>query len=214
MSDPPAGQPPPSLRFDSPGARAARARQAPRAGSTLPVRRPPSAVARRRARRAMRGPLLPLWLRWVLSLAVAAALITLLVRYVSGHNVDTPTFASPQAEVTANREAAILIEQDQAPRTVALAPGADPARAITAAVTADMNRLIAHNEIYGPVRSVSCHPSGTAGARQTFRCSAVANGVQYPFLGVVDTATGQITYCKSDPPPVPSMRIPVSRRCR
>jgi hypothetical protein len=37
--------------------------------------------------------------------------------------------------------------------------------------------------------------------------------VSYPFLGVVDLRAKQITYCKRDPPPVPSENIPVSSRC-
>jgi hypothetical protein len=41
----------------------------------------------------------------------------------------------------------------------------------------------------------------------------VAN-VSYPFVGVVEPAARRLTYCKRDLPPVPTMNIPVSARCR
>jgi hypothetical protein len=42
---------------------------------------------------------------------------------------------------------------------------------------------------------------------------ATAADVNYDFLGVVDVPAHRLTYCKRDEPPVPSMNIPVSRRC-
>lgn len=147
-------------------------------------------------------------------MCVAATAVVLLVRYVNSHNIDTPTFSSPQAEVKANQMAATLIRQDQAPHTAKLTPGAPPKSAMAAAVAADMNSLILHNVIDGPLQHTSCVATGGTSARQTFRCVAMANDVNYPFYGVADTTTNRLTFCKSDPPPVPSMRIPISPRCR
>jgi hypothetical protein len=41
----------------------------------------------------------------------------------------------------------------------------------------------------------------------------VAN-VNYPFDAVIEPAVRHLTYCKRDIPPIPSMNIPVSARCR
>jgi hypothetical protein len=224
---------PPPLRFDfdreasAPPRAPARSARA-QGGSTLPVREPPRPPdAARLARHApvytryrmpsRQGPWagLPLRLRWAISLLVAVVLVVLLVRYVNSNTADQPTFSSPKAQVTANREAAVLVRQDQTPHTATLRAGADPASALASAVTADMNTLIARNVIYGPVQHTACQPAGSvAGRGEAFHCVSLANNVNYPFLGVVDVATGRITFCKSDPPPVPSMRIPVSPRCR
>jgi hypothetical protein len=46
-----------------------------------------------------------------------------------------------------------------------------------------------------------------------YSCVATANDVNYDFLGVVNVPAHQLTYCKRDEPPVPSMNIPVSPRC-
>lgn len=150
-------------------------------------------------------------------MSVAAFAVIMLVRFVNENNVfnvDTPTFSSPAAEVKANQEAAILIRQDQAPHTAKITAGASAKAAMTAAVAADMNSLILHNVIDGPLQHTTCQPTGGSSAHQTFRCVAMANDVNYPFYGVADAPAGRLTFCKSDPPPVPSMRIPVSPRCR
>ena len=76
-----------------------------------------------------------------------------------------------------------------------------------------MNTMISHQVLYGPVKATTCRPAGSSGARERFHCTSVANAISYPFDGVVDTATRQITFCKSDPPPVASATIPVSSRC-
>jgi len=223
---------PPPLLFDferqPAGVPGAGRRLAP-PGSTLPVREPPRPSSQR-ARSARPGSEytryrvpsrrrpwadLPLRVRWMISLAVSAIAVVLLVRYVNANTADKATFSSPKAEVTANREAAILVRQDQTPHTAKLAPGATPAAALASAVTAQMNNLISHNVIYGPVEHTSCQPAGSGfGGGEAFRCDSLANEVNYPFLGVVDPASGRMTFCKSDPPPIPSMRIPVSPRCR
>ncbi len=61
----------------------------------------------------------------------------------------------------------------------------------------------------------SCHAvSSAAGTvRLALKCDVKAADVTYPFLGVVQPAVKQITYCQRVAPPVPSMNIPVSKRC-
>jgi hypothetical protein len=137
-----------------------------------------------------------------------------LVLYVDHHNTDSPPSTNPAAAVQANREAEILVEQDQAPRVVSLPTGVSPQAAMTQTVRTDMKRRIAAGAISGPLQHVGCHRAGGTGARQAFSCTIVTGSVSYPFLGVVDTTAQRITYCKRDPPPVPSDNIPVSPRCR
>ena len=67
--------------------------------------------------------------------------------------------------------------------------------------------------IDGPLGRIACRRTGDTPGRRAFKCTAVAGGVSYPFLGVVDLRARRVTYCKRDEPPVPSLNIPVSRRC-
>lgn len=146
---------------------------------------------------------------------VAAALVVAMVLYVNGHNTDSPTSTNPAAAVAANRDAEILIVQDQAPRSGHLARGQSPASGLERSVHARMAAEVKAGSINGPLHRARCRPAGSGlGPRRAFSCSIVAGGVIYPFLGVVDTAARQITYCKRDQPPVASHDIPVSVRCR
>ena len=173
-------------------------------------------MPRPRAQRAPGAYLnLPLWQRFGLSLGVAAALIVALVLYVSHHNTDAlPVNDNASSELQANREAAILERQDQAPRVARLRPGQTPARALTAAVRAEVARQVARGSLEGPVTQARCTPSRSGGPRRRgFDCRVIAGHVSYPFLGVVDPLSKRITFCKRDAPPAPSMNVPVSRRC-
>jgi hypothetical protein len=160
-------------------------------------------------------PLRPaLWVRWVLSLAAAAAVLVALVLFVDHHNSDSLAVQSPAALARANREADIVVAQDQAPHVVALTPASAPRSAMTRTVRAEMVRLIARGTVPGPLQHTSCRRAGARGSTVGFSCVATAAAVNYQFLGVVDTPARHLTYCKRDPPPVPSQNIPVSRRCR
>jgi hypothetical protein len=162
-----------------------------------------------------RLPQLPLWGRWVLSLTVGVALMVALVAFVNANDADRATADNAQMTAESNREAALLVAEDQRPRVSPLTSGTSSARAITTAVAADMRRLIGKGTIGGPLTRTRCRAAGSSGrTRQAFRCAAVAASVRYPFLGVVDQRTRRVTYCKSDPPPVPSETVPVSPRCR
>jgi hypothetical protein len=156
----------------------------------------------------------PLWLQWVLSIVVAAAVIFGLVRFVQSTTDNQITTESPAGEVRANREAEALVAEDQAPHTVRL-PGHTPdIAAITRAIRADMTALINDGTLTGPLQRSACAPTGSPGkAGQRFSCTAAAAGVSYPFVGVVDASAGTIVFCKRDPPPVPSQNVPLSPRC-
>jgi hypothetical protein len=146
----------------------------------------------------------------VLSFGVAAALLLALVLFVEHHNTNGPASTNKNAEVRANREAEVLVAQDERPRVVSL-PGATAARAgLVRAVRGDMSRRVLDGSIVGPLQRVRCRRSRARGA---FSCTAVAASVNYDYLGVVDTPADQVTYCRRDPPPVPSQNIPVSPRC-
>ena|SRR5437764_1702240 len=158
---------------------------------------------------------LPLWGRFALTALVASAVLIGLVLYVSSHNTDSPPSTNPAADVQANREAEILVAQDQAPRKTRLPAGRAPAVAVAGVLRADMKRRIARGEVSGPLQRTQCHIIGPErGSRQPVSCTVLAGSVGYPFLAVVDQRGRRITYCKRDPPPAPSDNVPVSPRCR
>jgi hypothetical protein len=158
---------------------------------------------------------LALWQRYVLSVSVAVVLLVALVVYVDGHNTDSPASSDPAAAVRANREAEVLVAQDQAPHVVKLVGGLRPGAALVRVLRADMTRRVSQGQIAGPVQRAACRSTaGAAGPARAFSCTVQAGDVTYPFLGVVDPAARRVTYCKRDPPPAPSDNVPVSRRCR
>lgn len=172
---------------------------------------PPRSGAPQRRDASLR---VPLWLRWVLSLAAAAALLFGLVHFVQTHSSDSPAPENPAAAAQQNRETEVLVAQDQAPHSVRLKPGAVPAAALQRAIGADMNFLIDHQVLDGPLQSSKCTRTGPrSSTRLAFSCRAVADNVNYPFLGVVEVRSRQLTYCKRDPAPIPSENIPLSPRC-
>jgi hypothetical protein len=157
---------------------------------------------------------IPLWQRFVLAGLITVGLVVALVVYVDHHNTDSPPSTNPAGEVAANREAEILVAQDQAPRTARVGPGEPPRAALMRAVRADMSHRINTGALEGPLQRLQCHAAGpSGGSRQALRCNVLAGSVAYQFLGVVDTATRRVTYCKRDPPPAPSDNVPVSLRC-
>ncbi len=149
-----------------------------------------------------------------MSLGVGVILLVALVLFVSNHNSDNLATQSPKALARANREAEIVVAQDQAPHVVKLASAADPRAAIVGVVRADINRRISQGIIDGTLQRVTCRPAGGPAAKPGFSCTATVSDVNYQFLGVVNRPAGKLTYCKRDAPPVPSQNIPVSPRCR
>jgi hypothetical protein len=155
----------------------------------------------------------PLWLRWFLSVLIAVVVLVLVVRFVNANNNDATASQSPSAAARANEESTVVVEQDQAPHVAKLATGVSPAAGIARAVRRDINHSVNQGFINGPIQHTGCTALKPRGHVLRFRCTVLAANLQYPFLGVVDVSTGQITYCKKDPPPVPSENVPVSRRC-
>jgi hypothetical protein len=156
----------------------------------------------------------PLWLQWILSLVVAAAVIFGLVRFVQSSTANQVTTENASGEAQENREAEILVAEDQAPHTVRLPAHAAASAAVNRAIRKDMTTLINQGSLDGPLQRSSCAASGPPGkAGQRFRCTASAAGVSYPFVGVVDAGARTIVFCKRDPPPVPSQNVPLSPRC-
>jgi len=154
-----------------------------------------------------------MWVRWVLSFGVAAALAVGLVLYVDHHNGNGLATQNPAALARANREAEIVVAQDQAPHVIRLRSAADPRAAFARAVRADMTQRINRGIIDGTLGRVTCRRHGGGGTTLGFTCTAIVDDVNYPYVGVVHVAARQLVYCKRDEPPVPSQNIPVSRRC-
>jgi len=158
-----------------------------------------------------------MWVRMSLSLGVVAALLAALAVWVHHQTSDTPSEApvsNPKAVAEEHREAQIVVGEDQRPHLVALAPGTAPGLAIREAITGYMRVQIRRGLIDGRLMRSSCSRAGGSDARQVWHCTVVVASVNYPFDAVVQPAARQLTYCKRDAPPVPSMNIPVSARCR
>jgi hypothetical protein len=170
-------------------------------------------------RRGLQFRSLPLWAQWVLPLGVAAVIVVALVLFVNHETNDVPAVAgynSAGAVAEQHREDTILVAQQQAPHRASLARGESAAAGLRRSIVAWMNHQINIGAIDGPIKHASCGSvAGGTGARQVFRCRLVASAqnVAYPFDGVVQPATGAITWCQRIAPPVPSMNVPVSRRC-
>jgi hypothetical protein len=167
-----------------------------------------------RGSRSLKGMHPPLWLQWVLSIVVAAAVIVALVRFVQSNTANQITTEDAAGAAQANREAEILVAEDQAPHTVRLTEHTAAAVAINRAIRADMTTMIDEGSLDGPLQRSSCAPTEAPGkAGETFGCTVSAAGVSYPFVGVVHARARTIVFCKRDPPPDPSQNVPLSRRC-
>jgi Tfp pilus assembly protein PilX len=155
----------------------------------------------------------PLWLRWFLSVVVAAVILILVIRFVSHNNTDAAAAQSPSAAARANEESTVIVEQDEAPHVAVLRASETPAVAIERAVRSEINHSVNQGFINGPIEHAGCAAVKPIGRVLRYHCTVVAANINYPFLGVVDLRTKQITYCKKDPPPVPSENVRVNRRC-
>ena len=178
---------------------------------------PPSPPAPRSGRRRAPGAYLaaPLWVRFVLALVISVALMTAMVIFVSANNTNFNPSTNVATPLRANRDAEILVAQDQAPRRAALPDGVAPVIGLERAIHRRLAAQVSRGEISGPLLAARCRAAGaTAGARRAFACTIQSGGVVYPFSGVVATAARRITFCKRDPPPVASDSIPISPLCR
>jgi hypothetical protein len=147
---------------------------------------------------------------------VGAALVVAVVLFVrhANHLPQIDQVTNPAAIAEQNREDHIIVRQQQAPHVVTLKPGITPSDGLRAAVVGYMTRQINQGAMDGPIKRASCRSvAGGTTARQVLRCEVTATDLNYPFDGVVQPAAGVITYCQRVTPPVPSMNIPVSKRC-
>ena len=123
---------------------------------------PPAAAPTPRRPRRVRAPgaylALPLWSRFVLAAVIAVGLVAGMVLFVDRNN--TNTSLNEASEVQANREAEVLVAQDQAPRVVRVAAGVAPAAALERAIHARMAAQVAGGAIAGPLRATRCQPRG------------------------------------------------------
>jgi hypothetical protein len=154
----------------------------------------------------------PMWVRWVLSLGVAAILLVALILFVSNNNGNDLAHETPKQTARSNAEAIIVVRQDQAPHEVTLTGTTRPD--VAHAIRRDMVKRVASGNAGSPLQHVRCTDGATRGTRAAYRCNAKAAGVTYPYEAVLDRTTRRLTFCKHDASPVPSMNIPVSPRCR
>jgi hypothetical protein len=169
-------------------------------------------------RRGLNYRSLPLWLQWFLPFAVAGGLVLALVLFVqSASNAPAEdNYNSPAAVREQYREANILVRQQQAPHRATLTAGQPAAAGMRAAVVGYMTRQINAGFMDGPIKRASCAPAaGGSSGRLVFHCDITASAqmVTYPFDGVVQPSAGVITWCRRIAPPIPSMNVPVSKRC-
>jgi hypothetical protein len=158
----------------------------------------------------------PLWARWLLTILAFVVLI-LVGRSVlrNSEGASGPTTSERQAEVEANREGDIVVEQDQAPHTAPLRDGVPRRVALEHEIAADARSRVQGGELTGPFQSVRCAASGSPrGGRQAFRCTVHSAGIVYAFVAVLDAPTHQLTWCKVDPPANGATALPLSARCR
>jgi hypothetical protein len=160
----------------------------------------------------------PSWRVWILSLGGAAVFVVAMVLFVNAEDetANQPARVTSRAAIVEqNREARIEVEQDQVPHVAALRGRLSGRSAMRSAVAGFMRRQVALGTFAGSVARSSCTPAaGATHSRLAFRCGVVVGNVTYPFLGVVDESSRQVTYCKRDVyPPVLGMNVPVSPRC-
>jgi hypothetical protein len=159
----------------------------------------------------------PLWARWLLTILAFAVLTLAAVVFVHDHSEGTsaPTKSEREAEVEADREGNVVIEEDQAPHTAPLRPGAPTLAALERAISGDARDRIQSGNLTGPFQSVRCEAKGATATKRAFRCTVHAAGIAYPYLAVLNEPSRQLTWCKLDPPPASGApEVPVSAHCR
>ena len=159
-----------------------------------------------------------MWLQWALALAAAAGLVVALVVFVNKENATANMPApvtKPSAIAAENRQADVIMRQQQAPHHSRLRRGTRPAQALRDAVLAYLSSQIRTGAMNGPITGSSCVAAASStAARQVLRCNMVTANVTYPFDGVVEPARGLITFCQVVQPPVYGMyHIPISKNC-
>ena len=154
-----------------------------------------------------------MWAKFAVSLGVGLILLVALVVFVDHNNTDSNQTLTPSEQAKVNREAERVVAADQAPHVITLTAGDSPRAGFVRTVRATMTGLINKGLVDGPLQRARCRRHGGGGGRLAFLCVATANDQNYEFLGVVDVTARQLTWCRREPPPVPTDRIPVSPAC-
>jgi hypothetical protein len=155
----------------------------------------------------------PLWAKFAVSLGVGVILLVALIVFVDHNNTDSNRTLTPAEQARVNTEAELVVAQDQAPQVVRLTRAETPHAGFVRTVRATMSGFVNKGVIDGPLQRVRCTRHGGRAGDLGFSCVATANDENYDFVGVVDAPARRLTYCRREPPPVPSDKIPVSPRC-
>ncbi len=154
-----------------------------------------------------------MWAKFVVSFTVGLILLVALIIFVNHNNTDSNQTLTPSEQAKVNKEAERVVAADQAPHGVTLTPGESARAGMTRTIRATMSSLVNRGFVDGPLQRVRCRPHGGQAARPAFSCVATAADVNYDFVGVVDVGARHLTYCRREPPPVPTDKIPVSPAC-
>lgn len=156
---------------------------------------------------------MPLWLRWLLTVAGfgAVAIVLVMVLRSSGGSSSGNAAALLRASERVRRG----VVHDQAPHSSPLPAGASPGVALRRAIAADVRGRVRRRELAGPARGVSCMAVDSGqGSRHPYRCTARAGAVRYAFFAVVDLRARRLTWCKFDQIPAGEGAVPLSPRCK
>jgi hypothetical protein len=157
-----------------------------------------------------------MWARWALAIIVAVAVIAGIVIVINRAGPDGAT-SEAGAEAEDNRLADIAITEDEAPHFASLTPGSVPTFVLDQAIANDVRKRIAHGQLTGPLRGVTCNAAGAGSAgRVPYHCTVRSAAIAYSFLAIVDERRQRLAWCKIDQPPVADTgpEIPVSASCR
>jgi hypothetical protein len=154
-----------------------------------------------------------MWAKFAVSFGVGAILLVALIIFVNHNNTDANQTLTPAEQAKVAREATLVVEADQAPHTITLRRGESPRAGVVRTVRATMSGLVNKGVIDGPLQRVRCTRHRGHAGRPAFSCVATANDENYDFVGVVSVHARQLTYCRREPPPIPSEKIPLSPLC-
>lgn len=159
---------------------------------------------------------MPIWVRWVLAIVVAAGLTVGLVIAVDRAGPETATSES-QAEAESNRIADIAITEDEAPHAATLVVGSSPVAALERVIASDVRGRISSGRLTGPLQGVVCKANGKSNrSNAPYQCTVRSAGITYSFVGVINRQGRRLAWCKVDPPSVANVEpeVQISARCR
>ncbi len=156
---------------------------------------------------------IPLWLRWLLTVAGFGAAAVVLIIVVGGSGNSSDGNAAELLRAGERVRSGVL--HDQAPHSSKLHAGVPPAVGFERAIAADVRGRVRRKELAGPTRGVSCTAvDPRRGSRRPYRCTARVGAIRYPFFAVADLRTRRLTWCKFDQIPTGEGAVPLSPRCK